>query len=228
MRRGSGDGTKATLVEAAISLFSERGFATTTVQEIVERAEVTKGAFYHHFGTKEDVLFHIYEVFVTEHLEAAEAVMASELSPSDTLVRLMEETARTVAMFRKYTAIIVGELRLLNDERLNSGRFGELNAKQARIIEFWVQTIERGITTGEFTAPVPDTRALAFALLGMPLFTYAWLDTTTPISGVDVGHQFGALALSGLQTVRTRLEQNGRRTRPAEPKAARATARTGK
>ena len=175
-----------------------KGYGATTLQEIVDRSEVTQGAFYHHFSRKEDVLYHIYEVFVTKHLAAAEAVTSADLSPSDAIVRLMEETARTVGEFRAYTSIIVGELRLINDESI-AERFGVLNAKMGQIIELWRATVERGIASGEFTSPVADTRALAFALLGMPVFTYAWLDTTSPI-GAEVGRGFGELALRGLLT----------------------------
>ena len=197
MRRGSGEGTKARLVRSAVELFMAKGFGATTIQEIVERAEVTQGAFYHHFGRKEDILYHVYEVFVTQHLAAAEAVTGADLSASEAIVRLMEETAGTVAEFRQYASIVVGELRLLNGDAI-SERYGELNAKAARIIELWQQTIERGIASGEFNALLPDTRALAFAVFGMPVFTYAWMDTTSPMVCDDIGRGFGQLALRGL------------------------------
>lgn len=40
---------------AALALFREKGFTATTVDDLCERAGVTKGAFFHHFKTKEDV-----------------------------------------------------------------------------------------------------------------------------------------------------------------------------
>ena len=47
--------TVGAITRAAKMLFAERGFAGTPVDEIVARAGVTKGAFYHHFASKEDV-----------------------------------------------------------------------------------------------------------------------------------------------------------------------------
>lgn len=47
--------TKETLVSAATALFVQKGFVATTVDDICSRAGVTKGAFFHHFPSKEAV-----------------------------------------------------------------------------------------------------------------------------------------------------------------------------
>ena len=48
------------LLAAATRLFAEQGYDRTSVQEIVEAAGVTKGALYHYFGSKEDLLHEVY------------------------------------------------------------------------------------------------------------------------------------------------------------------------
>jgi AcrR family transcriptional regulator len=45
--------TQRALLDAARALFAERGFAGTGREDIAERAGVTRGALYHHFGSKE-------------------------------------------------------------------------------------------------------------------------------------------------------------------------------
>lgn len=49
------------LIEAGLACFLEKGFAATRIEDIVERAGFTRGAFYFHFKTKEEVFFQILE-----------------------------------------------------------------------------------------------------------------------------------------------------------------------
>ena len=48
------------LLAVATRLFAEKGFEGTSVQEIVAAAGVTKGAMYHYFASKDDLLYEIY------------------------------------------------------------------------------------------------------------------------------------------------------------------------
>ena len=50
-----GEATRESLVEAARRLFGEKGFNSTSLDEIVKEAGVTKGALYHHFSDKEEL-----------------------------------------------------------------------------------------------------------------------------------------------------------------------------
>lgn len=47
------------LLQAAIELFTVRGYAATSVREIVEAAQLTKPALYYHFGSKEGIYLEI-------------------------------------------------------------------------------------------------------------------------------------------------------------------------
>jgi AcrR family transcriptional regulator len=60
-RVAQGAATRASLVDAARKLFGTRGFADTSLDEVVSEARVTKGALYHHFRGKEDLFAAVYE-----------------------------------------------------------------------------------------------------------------------------------------------------------------------
>ena len=60
-RTAQGAATRAALVDAGRRLFGERGFADTSLDDVVADAGVTKGALYHHFRGKEDLFAAVYE-----------------------------------------------------------------------------------------------------------------------------------------------------------------------
>jgi AcrR family transcriptional regulator len=82
--------TRGSLVAAARSLFGERGYAATSVDEIVRAAGVTKGALYHHFTDKDDLFRAVVEdvkLEVTGEVGAAFLEAADEPDALDTVTR---------------------------------------------------------------------------------------------------------------------------------------------
>ena len=51
------------IIESAINLFSEKGFYNTSVQSIVNDCGMSKGAFYHHFSSKEELHIAIFQYY---------------------------------------------------------------------------------------------------------------------------------------------------------------------
>jgi AcrR family transcriptional regulator len=72
--------TRASLIAAARRLFTERGYDAVATEEIVRAAGVTRGALYHHFGGKRELLDAAYEQLEAESTErVARVVLGSEL-----------------------------------------------------------------------------------------------------------------------------------------------------
>ena len=60
------EGTRGALISAGRELFAERGYAAVGTEEIVRRAGVTRGALYHHFDGKRELLEAVYEQLESE------------------------------------------------------------------------------------------------------------------------------------------------------------------
>lgn len=74
------EATRRALMDAARRLFTERGYDAVATEEIVRAAGVTRGALYHHFGGKAELLEAVYERLEAESTErVARIVLGSEL-----------------------------------------------------------------------------------------------------------------------------------------------------
>lgn len=69
--------THAALLRAARDLFSARGFAAVSTEEIVAAAAVTRGALYHHFRDKRDLFRAVHEQIEAELVAELDAVMTA-------------------------------------------------------------------------------------------------------------------------------------------------------
>src|SRR5699024_12045067 len=80
-------------------LFEEHGFHGVTVNTIVEKVGTSKGGFYHHFKSKDELLYVIHDTFITFALK--EAMMANETYKSSTfdLKRSDEHTSELQSRF---------------------------------------------------------------------------------------------------------------------------------
>jgi len=93
--------TRQKLVRAALQLWTDRGFDTgvdsTTVEEIVQAAGVTKGTFYFHFAHKEDILLEIGWGTSEAMIREANAALARDLPVETVLDDLFASLARRVS-----------------------------------------------------------------------------------------------------------------------------------
>ena len=72
--------TRRALLDAARSLFAEKGYHGTAAEEIVRRAGLTRGALYHHFEDKKDLFRAVVDEMegeIDEEIEAAERAQSS-------------------------------------------------------------------------------------------------------------------------------------------------------
>ena len=88
------EATRSKLVEVGIELFSERGFSGVGTEEIVERAKVTRGALYHHFGDKRDLFRAVHEEL--EQRLVAEVARALEDNPREDPIEALEVATAAV------------------------------------------------------------------------------------------------------------------------------------
>lgn len=67
--------TRDTIITTAARLFSTQGYENTSIQEVIDSVGVSKGAFYHYFNSKADILESIASAYVQQGLELTESIL---------------------------------------------------------------------------------------------------------------------------------------------------------
>jgi len=81
---------KDTIVHESLKLFSLNGFLSTSIQDILSAANTSKGGFYNHFSSKEDLFFQVLDearkIWRDRNLQGLDEIS----DPIDTIIRLLE------------------------------------------------------------------------------------------------------------------------------------------
>jgi TetR/AcrR family transcriptional regulator len=158
--------TKERLLDAALTLFSQKGYAATGIRDILQAAGVTQPTLYHHFADKASLLQALIERHYGESQEQLAEIVASEVTVSGKLLAFAKTSfeycnkdARVPRlMFQTYFGPAVPEI---------DGVLDKLTEKRFRLV---VQVMEDAIALGELTPSDPEFLALSFcSMVDQPL-----------------------------------------------------------
>ncbi|KAA3611642.1 MAG: TetR/AcrR family transcriptional regulator [Planctomycetota bacterium] len=141
------------LAQSAFQLFSERGFEAVTLDQIAARAGVTKGSFYSHFKSKQDIIRGACAHYYRSYQRRVHEALAPLSDPTQRLRRVLELSVRTCVLDRG-NRVFTTEIfaLLLQDEEVRRGwmQFYDTVREMYLGLVHAVQVAER--------EPVPDPR----------------------------------------------------------------------
>ena len=136
------------LLEAALAVFSQRGFRNTRLDDVADAAGVTKGAIYHYFDTKEELLLSVIEHYQSLAFGRAEEVLAhGERSASRRIEQVVKQIFQPIEQRnRLLLALLVRgiahEVPRVHEQWLRDG--------PARLWALVAGLVEEGKRSGEF------------------------------------------------------------------------------
>jgi AcrR family transcriptional regulator len=158
---------KKELVEAAERLFMNIGYEQTAVSDIVNEVNVSQGAFYYYFKSKEDVLVAVLE----KNLSAMEEDFRQIAGRSD-----LDEAVKLNYMFNRFIKNGITGRKILGF--IHQSKDANLHTKMSKMRPFskvapiMAGVISRGIEKGRFKVGYPvETSHILLMLLGTFLFT---------------------------------------------------------
>ena len=157
--------TKAKLLQSAKELFSEKGYHQTTVDDIVQKAQVSKGAFYFYYKSKEEIMKALVLDMSDRMIGNLEKRVNEGLSVDETLKLCVSEFLEMFYEDRHIAYIFFFELLGTSEE------FRRLHfEKTARVRELLLHLVKRGIEKGEIKRV--NHEVVVCLLMGFVRFLY--------------------------------------------------------
>jgi AcrR family transcriptional regulator len=178
---------------AATRLFAEQGYDRTSVQEIVEAAGVTKGALYHYFGSKDDLLHEVYARVLRLQQERLDAFADADAPVEERLRGAAADVVVTTIDNLDDAAIFFRSMHHLSPEKNK-----QVRAERRRYHERFRALVEEGQREGTFRTDVPADLAVNF-LFGAVHQISTWWHPDGAMDAREFGEYYVGLFLDGLR-----------------------------
>ena len=155
------------ILQEAVTLFYERGFSGTTLDDIAAELGVTKPFIYSHFRSKTDLLAAICRPTIEMSMAAVADAAKLPGTATERLRHAIVDFTRVVLQRQPNIAIYFREEKSLSPEAL-----AEINALRKKFDRLLSKLLSDGVASGEFT--VRDVKLAALAIGGMISWAYTW------------------------------------------------------
>lgn len=167
----------AEIVQAALAVFAEKGFAAAKLEDIAKRAGVSKGAIYLYFETKEDVFRAVVSQAIAPNVGAVRAMAAAHPGP---LADLLRGVTGHIAGVISQTPL-GGVLKMVVGEARN---FPEIaRVWHDELVSQALGAISDAIAAAQARGEVKpgDPRIYALQLISPLLVAVLWRETFVPV-----------------------------------------------
>ena len=148
------------ILEAAQRLFLEKGYEHTTIQDIVdELGGLTKGAVYHHFKSKEDIICALSDKLFAENNPFAAVKQRKDLNA----LQKMREAVKLNQQNTQEKQLNIEALPLLKNPRI---LVEMIQSNHQQLTPLWRDLLEEGIADGSIQTEYPKEMADLIPLLG--------------------------------------------------------------
>jgi AcrR family transcriptional regulator len=191
-----GEETRTRILDAALEAFARYGYDGTSVSEICRRAEVTKGGFYHHFPSKQDVFLEMLERW----LEGVDSGLEVLRSGAETVP---EELLQMSAMVRQVFQDAGGKLPIFLEFLTKAGQspvvWQATVAPFRKYQRFFARMIEEGVAKGSLRPVDPNLATHVLLSFALGLLVQGLFDPH--------GADWGQVAQEGVQMLMEGLER---------------------
>jgi len=185
-------GARDRVLDAAVELFALRGYDGTSVAQVIDRAGLTKGGFYHHFSSKEELLYEVYGDLISRQLDAMEEILARRDPPAVTLRALILDLVQTTAASARRAQVFASERNKLAGRRAADFRRARRRYHDA------VRSLIRSAQQHGAFATVASAETVTFTIFGVINELPLWYRPDGDMSPTEIGTELADFFLTAL------------------------------
>jgi len=180
------------ILRTAARLFQQQGYHATSMNDVAAALKLSKGGLYHHFQSKDEILFHIM----------SHAMDITEERVINVARRVENPEERLRTLIRLHIEVVLSEedreitVMLHENHPLPAGLRRKINGRKKDYVHFVENVIADAQRLGGSTSQVTP-RAAAFALLGMINWIYQWYKPEGSLTGPEIVRQYTDIFFKG-------------------------------
>lgn len=178
------------IVEAAAALFQEKGFASTSLEDIAAAVGMWKGSLYHYIDSKEELLLAVVQEPADQLLNDLQSISALDLPPAEKLRLVTQAHGHVLETTFVYASVYLQEVA-------GRRRSEEWSARDRQYVQMITGIIEEGMNRGEFSNQL-DARTATFALVGALNWVTRWYRPDGPLTAGKIAEQICNTFLNGV------------------------------
>lgn len=181
----------ARALDAAIGLFSRKGYTATSTREVAALLGIQKASLYYHISSKEDLLYMICRASLEQIRRDVKTAIQEVKDPLDRQRTLISSHIESLLRDADKHSVTFTEMHALSQDRLAQ----VLALRDAH--EILVRSVLKEAQTAGVLRGDIDAKYLSLALLGMMNRVTVWYRRGGPLSPNQVGQLFAVIFLAG-------------------------------
>ncbi|MCJ8011883.1 TetR/AcrR family transcriptional regulator [Paenibacillus sp. KQZ6P-2] len=153
--------TKLKIANAARTLFGQKGYASTSIEDIVSATQISKGNIYYHFKNKEGLFLYLVEEWTRDWTEQFQAKKARYHTVKEQMIALVEH----FVMDGFHHPLTRATNEFYATQLITSPNQDRIEEMMQMYLRYYEELLEEGMKNGEFKHD--DARLLSIILEGM-------------------------------------------------------------
>ena len=192
MPRAATVDSRQEILRIAARLFYQRGYDATSMNDVAAKLKFSKGGLYHHFQSKDEILFHLMNHALDVTQERVVNRVRTIADPEEALRALIRLHVEVVLSFRDREITVL----LHEHHPLKPSLRKRINARKKEYVHF-VEKLVGDVQQLRRSRRSVSPRAAALALLGMINWIYQWYKPEGSLTAEQIARQYTDIFFAG-------------------------------